>query len=235
MNWGLNMAHSISEIPADQRPRERLGALGSQALSDAELVALILGHGRRGQNVVELAGDLLVEHGGLAGLAIARPEELAQRAGVGSAKASALVAAFQLGSRARVASRSIRQIASSEDVALAVTPLFAGGRTERLLVLVCDAQDRILRSVTVAEGPIDHVPAPTREILNAVLRHDGSSFAVAHNHPSADPIPSPEDVEVTDRLIAAAAAVGLRFLDHVVIAGEQWASARSGHVAQAIG
>ncbi|MBF6545006.1 RadC family protein [Nocardia brasiliensis] len=219
------MPVSLIDVPVEQRPRERLLALGPQALSDAELLALLLRHGRPGASALDLAVELLVEHGGLAELAAARPEELARRAGIGTAKAAALVAAFHLGARARTGTGTTTRLTGASDVAAAARPLFTGARVERLLVLVCDAQNRLRRKVFVAEGAVDQVAVPVREILNTVLRHDGRAFAVVHNHPSGDAAPSLDDRRATTLLAEAARTVGLRFLDHVVIAGEAWASA----------
>jgi DNA repair protein RadC len=219
------MTVSFTEVPFDQRPRERLQAQGPQALSDAELLALLLGSGTRELNVVELATRLLSEHGGLAGLAMARTEELACWAGVGPAKASAIVAAFHLAARANSSGRRAPRIASHDDVALVARGWFVGARSERTLVLVCDSQDRVRRCVFVAEGAVDEVMVPVREVLNTVLRLDGRAFAVVHNHPSGDPEPSRADMDVTRGLVEAARTVGLRFLGHVVVAGQRWAPA----------
>ncbi|MFC9892277.1 RadC family protein [Nocardia sp. NPDC127579] len=219
------MSVPIANLPFRQRPRERLLELGPHALTDGELLALLLGQGRRGASVLELAAELLAEHGGVGGLAAARPEELARRTGIGPAKAATIIAAFHLGARVRHSVDTAVQLESASDVANAARPLFAGARVERLLVLVCDAQNRLRRSVFVAEGAIDQVAVPVREILNTVLRHDGRAFAMVHNHPSGDPSPSLDDRRATALLIDAANTVGLRFLDHVVLAGEQWACA----------
>lgn len=219
------MSVSIADLPFDQRPRERLAALGPQSLSDAELLALLLRHGRRGESALELAAALLADYGGVAGLAVARPEELARRCGVGAAKAAAVAAAFQLAARARVDSDPAPLLDCADAVRRAAWPLFAGARVERLLVLICDARHRLRRRVFVAEGAIDQVAVPVREILNTVLRHDGKAFAIAHNHPSGDPRPSFDDRRATTLLAEAANTVGLRFLDHVVIAGERWSPA----------
>ncbi|MGW0181859.1 JAB domain-containing protein [Nocardia sp. NPDC003345] len=216
------MPGTITDLPVSQRPRERLCTLGPQALSDGELLALLLGQGRRGESAVDLAFALLAEFGGVAGLAAARPEELARRPGIGAAKAAAISAAFQLAARARDGAGSLPPLSRAEDVARAARPLFAGARVERLLVLICDSRNRPRRRVFVAEGAIDEVAVPVREILNTVLRHDGRAFALAHNHPSGDPTPSVDDRRVSTLLAAAAGTVGLRFLDHVVIAGEDW-------------
>ncbi|PEH79137.1 MULTISPECIES: JAB domain-containing protein [Nocardia] len=221
----MGMSVPIARMPSSQRPRERLLTLGPMALSDGELLALLLGQGRRGASALELAAELLADHGGIAGLAAARPEELARRTGVGSAKAAALIAAFHLGHRARAESAAAPRLTHAAEVARVAAPLFAGARVERLLVLICDTQHRLRRHVFVAEGAVDRVAVPVREILNTVLRHDGRSFAVVHNHPSGDPHPSPDDRRATTLLHAAATTVGLRFLDHIVLAGEHWSRA----------
>ncbi|MFI5720890.1 RadC family protein [Nocardia sp. NPDC051750] len=212
----------ITDMPRAQRPRERLCALGPQALSDGELLALLLGQGKRGASAVELALALLAEFGGVSGLASARPEELSRHCGVGTAKAATIIAAFQLAARARTDPAPAAPLLRAADVARAAWPLFSGARVERLLVLVCDARNRLRRSVFVAEGAIDEVAVPVREILNTVLRHDGRAFALVHNHPSGDPAPSLDDRRASSVLAAAAQTVGLRFLDHVVLAGEDW-------------
>ncbi|MFC6009557.1 JAB domain-containing protein [Nocardia lasii] len=219
------MSVPIANMPLAQRPRERLLMLGPHALSDGELLALLLGQGTRGQSSVELAAQLIGDYGGLAELAAARPEELAARAGIGPAKAATVVAAFHLGTRSRLPARSQPQLTTPDDIAAAAIPLFAGARVERLLVLVCDTQHRLRHHAFVAQGAIDHVAVPVREILNTVLRHDGRAFAVAHNHPSGDPTPSPDDHRASTLLHQAARTVGLRYLDHIVVAGESWSTA----------
>ncbi|WP_063824701.1 JAB domain-containing protein [Nocardia pseudovaccinii] len=223
------MSVPIAKMPLGQRPRERLLALGPHALSDSELLAVLLRQGRRGESALDMAAELIAEHGGIAGLAAARPEELSRRAGVGEAKAAAIIAAFHLGTRARNSPETAPRLDGAADVVRVALPLFAGARVERLLVLVCDAQNRLRHKVFVAEGAIDQVAVPVREILNTVLRHDGRAFAVVHNHPSGDPVPSFDDRRATTLLIESARTVGLRFLDHVVIAGDGWASAAPLH------
>ncbi|GGN86738.1 JAB domain-containing protein [Nocardia rhizosphaerihabitans] len=218
------MSVPIANLPVTQRPRERLLLLGPHALSDGELLALLLGQGTRGQSALELAAQLLGEYRGLAELAAARPEELARRAGIGPAKAATVIAAFHLGTRSRT-TESVPQLATPDDIARVAVPLFAGARVERLLVLICDTQNRLRHRAFVAEGAIDHVAVPVREILNTVLRHDGRAFAVVHNHPSGDPTPSLDDRRASTLLTRAATTVGLRYLDHLVIAGETWSTA----------
>lgn len=212
----------MADVPARDRPRERLLRLGPEALSEQELVALVLGSGRRGENAVALAAELIAEFGGSAGLARARPEELTRRSGVGPARAAALVAALRLGRLAALDGDDAPVLRRAEDVAAIALRELHGLRRERVLVLVCDAGNRLRRVVPVTEGDVDRAAFPVRAILNAVLRHDGRAFALAHNHPSGDPTPSTADVLVTNELRTAAGAVGLRLLDHVVVGAHSW-------------
>jgi DNA repair protein RadC len=222
------MTIPMLKIPPDQRPRERLWRVGSAALTDAELLAIILRDGTRGESALEMATALLASYGGLDRLAKARPEELARHSGVGVAKAAVLVAAFQLARRAEQSVDNAPVLRDAEDVASVVRPILGDARRERVVVLVCDAQDRLRTQVTVAEGAIDSAPIPIREVLNAVLRHDGRAFAMAHNHPSGDPAASIADRFATATIRDAARTVGLRFLGHVVVAGTQWTDVRPG-------
>jgi DNA repair protein RadC len=220
------MAVPISALPEHDRPRERLLARGAGALSDQELLAILLRSGTRGASATDLAASLLRDHGGLRGLASAKPEELAANAGVGLAKATALVAAFELGRRADHPHEAI-VIRSAEDVASVARLELNGQRRERVLVLICDGANRLRQTVVVSEGSIDRSLVPCREILNAVLRHDGRALALAHNHPAGDCQPSASDVQATKRVRDAAEIVGLRFLGHVVLAGDSWATVNS--------
>lgn len=217
------MAVRLRDIPKHERPRERLWRRGVEALGERELLALVLRSGRQGENALNLADALLAEYGGLNSLARARPEELTRRLGLGPAKAAALVAAFRLG---RLASddRTSAALRSSEDVARVAIRELAGARRERVIVLVCDSRNRLRHIVGITEGAMDRTQFPIREILNAVLRHDGRAFAVAHNHPSGDAASSETDVRATQAMASGAKAVGLRFLAHVVVTDTEWSS-----------
>lgn len=222
------MAVPISALPEHDRPRERLLSRGAGALSEQELVAILLRSGTRGASATDVAASLLRDHGGLRGLASARPEELAAKAGVGLAKATALVAAFELGRRADHPDQAI-VIRSAEDVARVARLELDGQRRERVLVLVCDSGNRLRRSVIVSEGSIERSLIPVREILNAVLRHDGRAFAISHNHPGGQVEPTNADRQATRQLEEAAKIVGVRFLGHVVVAGSDWQTVRRGN------
>jgi len=214
----------MTALPLHERPRERLLQRGVEALSERELLALVLRNGTNGLSALDLAGDLLADYGTLAALASARPEELAAHKGIGKTKAAALVAAFQLTRRIAQTADEPVVLRSAADVARVARAELAGARRERVLVLVCDASNRLRRTIVVSEGAVDRSLAPTREVLNAVLRHDGRSFALAHNHPSGDPEPSDADRHATADIAAGAAAAGIRFLGHVVVGDREWNS-----------
>lgn len=217
------MAVPMAALPVNDRPRERLLALGAGALSDRELLAILLRSGTRGLGATELAAGLLSDHGGVHGLASVKPEELASTAGIGLAKAASLVAAFELGRRAAHPAEQV-VIRSAEDVVRVARCQLDGQRRERVLVLVCDASNNLRQTVVVAEGSIDRSQVPVREILNAVLRHDGRAFALAHNHPGGNCEPSAADERATRDIHDGATVVGIRFLGHVVLAGDSWSS-----------
>lgn len=213
----------IADLPSDQRPRERLLRFGSHALTDAELVAVLLSAGQAGENALAMAQRVLHTVGGVPGLSRTRPERLAMLAGVGPAKAARLLAALALPAR-RDAADEVR-VSCTEDLVPVLRPLLVGLHHERLVIAVCDRRLRVRHVAPVADGASDGAPLPVRDVLSMVLRHDGHAFAVAHNHPSGNPTPSAADRAATRRLSMAAETAGLQFLGHLVFADEEWQSA----------
>jgi DNA repair protein RadC len=212
----------IIDLPVAERPRERLAALGAAALAERELLAVLLGTGgARGVGAHALAERLLARFGSVAAIARAHPADLAGVTGIGPAKASALVAAFELARRGTAGDTRAR-ICTSADVVAAAGPLLRGRTRERLVVVLCDNANRVIGCDVLTEGSADRALLPVREVVVAALRRDGKAFALAHNHPSGDPTPSGEDVAATVRVRQAATAVGLRFLDHVVVTDSDW-------------
>lgn len=221
----MNASTTIPNLPESVRPRERLWARGVDALSTPELLALVLRCGCPGESAVDLAASLLAEYRELSRLASARPEELAARRGVGVAKAAAVLAALRLG-RLLDSETPAPFCRTAADLANLVRTHLSDLRHERTLVVVLDAGHRLRRIVTLTDGSVDRSLLPVREVLNATLRNDGRAFAVAHNHPSGELEPSAADLEATRALAAGAQAVGLRFLDHLIVAGSGWLSLR---------
>jgi DNA repair protein RadC len=212
----------IIDLPVPDRPRERLSTIGARHLNDRELLAMVLGTGgSRGAGAHTLAEQLLTTYGSVLELARAHPSDLTRIPGIGVAKASAVVSAFELARRAdRTPERTV--ISSTTDLLDVVTPLLKGHARERLVLVVCDAMHRVISCEVLTEGAADRAVVPVREILVAVLRRDGQAFAIAHNHPDGNADPTDSDIEATVRVRAAADGLGLRFLDHLVVCDTTW-------------
>lgn len=209
------------------RPRERAAVHGVEALSTAELVAVLLAtSGRPGSSVSDLARALLAEHGSLQRLSTASIADMMRVPGIGPAKATTLCAAFELGRRANSAATRTPFVRTSSDIVAAAAPLLTS-RQERLLVLSADHGLRLHGTDLISQGGTHATAAPVRDILAAVLRRDCTAFALAHQHPAGDPTPSRTDIATTARIADAAALVGLRLLDHVVLGAGQWRSIKT--------
>ena len=207
-------------------PRERLARLGADALADVELLAILLGTGRAGQDVMSLATGLLRESGGLGALARQVPGEIAGYPGVGPAKAARLVAAFELGVRAQCASEPEVPLNHSAAVYARYGRRLARSATERFLVIAVDAKNRPRAAREVAHGGRTHCQVDPAEVFRALVAESASGGIFVHNHPSGDPYPSPDDVALTERLIAAGALLEIRILDHLIVGGARYTSLR---------
>lgn len=212
----------IADLPAHERPRERLAALGTGALAERELLAVLLGSGGApGVGAHRLAERLLARFGSLPTLARAHPAELAAVPGIGPVKAAVLSAAFELGRRVGPAAPPAT-VTGPADVVSVVAPLLRGRNRERVVVVSCDGAGRVLGCDVLTEGAADHTLLPAREALVTVLRRDGRAFWLAHNHPAGPAVASPADLEATLTVRQAAAATGLGFLGHLVVTDSDW-------------
>lgn len=214
-------ASRLQDWAADQRPRERLLRLGADALTDAELLALLIGSGVAGRNVVEVAGDVLRASGGAAGLLSTSTAGMTKFPGIGTAAACRIRAAAELARRAARADRA-QPVSSRDAIAAVVLPELQNHADERIVAVILDRQLRMKDVVTVVRGAAGHASVCVAEVLQAVLRAGGSAFAVAHNHPGGTAEPSEADRTATAALRVAADACGLRFLDHIVVADDTW-------------
>ncbi len=214
-------------MPTQSRtgPRERLSLVGAHALSDPELVALLLGTGGRREPVEVLAARLLATLGGLASLATVGVGAIARVPGVGLAKASRIVAALEMGRRVAATPLSRgRRIGSSRDVDAAMRPRLAREPAERFVAILLDAKNRPAGEVEVAVGSVSACPVSPADVYRAVLREAAAGVIFVHNHPSGEPSPSPDDVALTARLLQAGELLGVRVLDHVIVAREGYFS-----------
>ncbi|HTL38415.1 MAG TPA: DNA repair protein RadC [Kofleriaceae bacterium] len=196
---------------AVEHPRERAWRRGTSSLGDRELLAMIVG----GEDAI----DALVESaGGIAELSRASPRELAQIAGIGPALATRIVAAFELGRRVIEMVHHRTTIGHAGDVHHLLAPRFAGMMQEVFLVVGVDIRNNLLDVVEVARGTVLGVEVHPREVFRPLIRMAAAGAVLVHNHPSGDPTPSQEDVDLTRRLREIGALLGIPIIDHVVIA-----------------
>jgi DNA repair protein RadC len=214
----------ISRLPHRDRPRERLSRQGAATLTNAELVALVIRSGGKGTSAIAAGQGLLAEHGGVSRLAHTPLEEMARSPAMGSAKAASVVAAFELGRRAAAAEDAAVRMRDPGDVAALVRRHVLTPEREESFVVVLGPSGRLMKVERLTVGTDQRCLVDPRDVLTAALRHRGRAFALAHTHPGGDPAPSGEDVRTTEVVRTAAEAVGLRMLDHVIVAGGRWAS-----------
>ena len=215
----------IRDLPVDLRPRERMVFAGPNALNTAELLAIILRVGGRGENVIRMAERLLTKFGGIAGLAQASLDELAHEHGMGQAKATQIKAALELGRRLQVASPQERpQVRGPADVANLLMLEMGLLEQEHLRTVLLDTKNYVIRINNVYIGSLNSAAVRVGEIFRDAIRANSASIIVVHNHPSGDPTPSAEDRAVTRQLVDAGRLVGIEVLDHVVVGEGRYVS-----------
>jgi DNA repair protein RadC len=218
---------SIKEWPTQDRPRERLLEKGAQALSDTELLAIILriGNASTRESAIDHARLLLSRFGGLKGIDEASIAELAQVKGIGPAKVAQIKACLEIarriGNHKWEAGQPLR---SSEDVFRHFRDGLANEKRELFYVVLLNNKNRKIREVKISEGSLTASLVHPREVYNPVIRESAAAVIFVHNHPSGDPAPSQEDIEITRRLKEVGEVMGVRVLDHVVIGVERYYS-----------
>jgi len=207
----------IREMPQDERPREKLAAHGAAALSDAELIAILLRTGIPGANAIELARKLLKDYSSLSGLSRCSVHDLARRPGIGLAKATQLVAAFGLGQRLARETLSKQKIDSPELVNELVGHEMRQLRKESLRVILLDTRYHFIRAEEVSLGSVNESIAHPRDVFRPAVISSAYAVIVVHNHPSGDASPSQTDHSLTRRLAEAAELLQIKLLDHIII------------------
>jgi DNA repair protein RadC len=220
---------TVHDLPLSERPRERLLKLGSEALSAQEILALILGRGVKNESVMVTSQKLLSRFGNLKGVANASMEELTQTKGIGPAKAAQIKAAFELSKRLEidVDEKPKAVLKSPEDVAAAVSRQLKGKKKEHFLVICLDTRNRLINCRPVSVGSLDTSIVHPREVFKEAVTSSAASVIFVHNHPSGDPEPSKEDIELTKRLAKAGEIVGIDVLDHVIVCDKSHSSLKA--------
>lgn len=222
---------TIHELPAEERPREKLAALGAPALSDSELIAILLRTGLKGASAIDLGRELLKRHGSLSALTRCTVAELATIKGIGLAKAVQLAAAFGLAQRIARESLTKRKLDSPALIWELLGTEMRALHRESLRVVLLDTKYHLLRVEEISLGSLSESVAHPREIFRPALIYAAYAVVVVHNHPSGDPAPSRADHNLTRRLREAAELLQIQLLDHVIVgngdAGRQpWFSFR---------
>lgn len=219
----------VAEMPEEERPRERLGRLGPQALKTDELLAILLRTGTSREDVLQISQRLLRERDGLRGLAASDLAEVAGVHGLGHAKATTIAAAFELGRRMVALDGDARpQVTGPEDISRLLQPEMELLQQEELRLLVLDTKHRVLATPILYRGTVSAAPGRIAELFREAIRRNASRIAIAHNHPSGDPTPSADDIEFTAAAVEAGRLLEVEVLDHVVIGqgARRWVSMR---------
>ncbi|MBN1516665.1 DNA repair protein RadC [Candidatus Sumerlaeota bacterium] len=214
----------LLQIKASERPRERLMNQGAQALSDAEVLAILLRSGTRKLSVLELAQHVLDRFGSLARIEQAPIEEISQVPGIGPAKAAELKAAFEAGKRILREQAATPEMDQSFKIFAYCRSRLALEEQEQFCILLLNTKNRLIREIVATRGTLENSLVHPREAFKEAIRSAASAIVFVHNHPSGDPSPSREDIQLTERLVQSGKLLGIRVLDHIIVAGNNYYS-----------
>lgn len=220
------MSHTTLRVaPKDEQPREKMLELGPQSLSNAELLAILLRTGTIAETAVDVAGRILVQSGSLRNLVDMSVEEMKQIKGVGPAKALQIKAGIELGRRlARSVGTDKVTIKSPRDVADLLMEDMRYLQKEHFVCLFLNTKNHVIGQETLSIGSLNASIVHPREVFLAAIKRSSASIICVHNHPSGDPAPSPEDIEITARLVEAGQIIGIDVLDHIILGDQKFVS-----------
>lgn len=217
---------TVKDLPLDDRPREKLLLRGSQSLSDAELVAILLRTGKKGKSVLEISREIISSEGNLAMLATRTVDSLQKVDGIGKDKAATLAAAFELSRRILSQPKwfSNRKITSSQDVAEIFIPILRDDIKEKFIVVCLNSANKVIKYETISVGNLNSSVVHPREIFKVAIDNSSASIILIHNHPSGNPEPSNEDIRITKKIVESGKVLDIPVFDHLIIAGETYTS-----------
>lgn len=224
--------YGIKEWKKEDRPREKLELRGAAALTEAELLAILIGSGTKRITAVDLAKTLIAEYGNTAELAKCNFQELSRFKGIGKVRAIKLVAAFEILRRIQsYRPEKKSKIKTPEDIAGIFIPMLRDLKKEIFKVVLLNSANRIIRDVTISEGTLNASLVHPREVFKAAIDDRAASVILLHNHPSGNPEPSAEDISITEQLRQAGKIMGIPVRDHIIVAGSHFTSlAKSGYL-----
>jgi DNA repair protein RadC len=221
----LDYHATVRELPSHERPRERLQHFGPQALSMAELLAIILHTDTRGGNVLDLANKLLTKYGGLPGLVRADFRELCAEHGMGEAKSAQVKAALEIGRRLALVQVDTRyMISTPADAANLVMLDLAYLDTEQMRILLLDAKSHLVEKASLYQGTANSSVLRAAEVFRPAIIRNCPGLILCHNHPSGDPTPSREDIETTEQLVEVGRILDIELVDHIIIGPQRFVS-----------
>ncbi len=218
-----NKSFTIHDLPASDRPRERLQKLGAENLSTPELLAVILGRGIAGESVMKTAQRLLNEFGGINGMEEASVEQLRKVRGIGLAKASQIKAVFELANRCdKAGTKTV--IKTPEDAYNELKSSARGKKKEYFWAILLDTRNQVIKSCEISIGSLDTSIVHPRELFKEAIAASASSIIVAHNHPSGNPEASQDDIKLSRRLVEVGELTGIEVVDHIIIGDGRYIS-----------
>lgn len=217
---------TVKDLPLDDRPREKLLLRGAQNLSDAELVAILLRTGKKGKSVLEIAREMINADGNLAMLATRTVDSLKKIDGIGNDKAATLAAAFEISRRILSKTKwfSQQKISSPQDIADIFVPLLRDDVKEKFIVVCLNSANRIIKHEIISVGNLNSSVVHPREIFKVAIDNSSASIILIHNHPSGNPEPSNEDIQITKKVVESGKILDIPVFDHLIIAGETYTS-----------
>lgn len=218
MSW-----ERIADLPSDERPRERMLRHGAETLSDAELLAILLGTGVRGKSAIHVARELLAD--GLQSVAMRELSSIKRMNGIGAAKATRVAAAFEIGRRLAVQIHEQGEhVRDAESIAPKLVARYSHYLQERLGAVFLDSKNRVIREREIYVGTLNATTVSTRDVLRVALEENAASVIIFHNHPSGDPAPSGEDLLFTRKMVEAGKLMGIDVTDHLILGHNRYVS-----------
>lgn len=216
----------VKELPADDRPREKLLLRGPQSLTDAELIAILLRTGTKGLNVIQLAQNLINKYGNLNILSMQTADAIKNFPGIGKDKAATLIAAFEISRRADAQKKwySNKKITSPQDIAEIFIPLLRDELKEKFYVICLNTANKIIKNELISVGNLNSSVVGIREVFKVAIENNSANIILLHNHPSGNPEPSKEDITLTKKLVEAGKLIDINVFDHIIIAGNNYTS-----------
>lgn len=216
----------VRDLPADDRPREKLLLRGSQSLTDAELIAILLRTGTKGKSVIQIAQEIINKETNLAQLASKSAADLVKNSGIGKDKAATLLAAFEISRRILSQTKwfSQKRITSPADVAEIFIPILRDEVKEHFIVVCLSSANKIIRYEKISQGNLNSSIVHPREVFKTAIENNSASIILIHNHPSENPEPSNEDISITRKMVEAGRMMDIPIFDHIIIAGNNYTS-----------